>query len=103
MEINKENKESFLKKEKSNQSISFKTLKSIESEEKNISKLISIDIKLSENNIKKIEINSPDEIEDKINLFCKENNIPLNVKKFINNVILEELNKNIIKCKYYFI
>jgi len=103
MEINKENKESFLEKEKSNQNISIKTLKSIESEEKNISKLISIDIKLSENNIKKIEINSPDEIEDKINLFCKENNIPLNVKKFINNVILEELNKNIIKCKYYFI
>ncbi len=103
MEINKDNKELFLEKEKSNQNISIKTLKSIESEEKNISKLISIDIKLSENNIKKIEINSPDEIEDKINLFCKENNIPLNVKKFINNVILEELNKNIIKCKYYFI
>ena len=105
MEVNKENKESIIEKDKSSQNNnnSLLNLKSAKPEEKNKRIVLSIDIKLSENNIKTIEINSDDEIEDKINLFCKDNNIPLNAKKYINNVILQELNKNILKCKFYFI
>ena len=104
MEIIKENKELLSDKYNSNQNHSSQlNLKSVIPEYKNNRVVLSIDIKLSDNNIQKIEINSGDEIENKINLFCKDNNISLNTKKYINNIILEELNKNIVKCKFYFI
>ena len=105
MEINKDIKESIIEEDKlsQNNTNSLLCLKSAEPEEENNRVVLSIDIILSENNIKTIEIHSGDEIENKINLFCKDNNIPLNIKQYINNSILKELNKNIEKCKFYFI
>lgn len=100
MENNDENKRSITEKEKN---ISLFSLKTLESQEINDSPLLSVDIKIKENDIKKIEINSVNEIEDKINHFCKENNIQMNAKKLIQNVIIQELNKKILECKSYII
>ncbi len=95
MENNEENKTLIREK---NENFSLFSLKNSESEE-NASPLLSVDIKIKENNIKNIKINSVDEIDDKINLFCQENNIPNNAKKYIQIVIIQELNKKIAQCK----
>ena len=94
MENNQENKTPIGEKK----NFSLFSLKNSESEE-NVSPLLSVDIKIKENNIKNIRISSVDEIDDKINLFCQENNIQNNAKKYIQNIIIQELNKKIAQCK----
>ena len=97
-------KEPILEKvDKPKENISLTSLKILESQKINNSPLLTIDIQLKENNIKKININSVDEIDDKINEFCKDNNISSNGKKYIKNILLQELNKKISKCKFHFI
>ena len=70
--------------------------------EENKSTLLSIDIQLNENNTKKFELNSSDNLDQKLNSFCEENNIPESAKKYIHNSILEKLSQNKIECKYIF-
>ena len=70
--------------------------------EENKSTLLSIDIQLDENNTKKFELNSSDDLDQKLNSFCEENNIPEPAKKYIHNSILEKISKNKIECKYIF-
>ena len=70
--------------------------------EENKSTLLSIDIQLDENNTKKFELNSSDDLEQKLNSFCEENNLPESAKKYIHNSILEKLSQNKIECKYIF-
>ena len=57
--------------------------------EENKSTLLSIDIQLDENNTKKFELNSSDDLDNKLNAFCEENNLPDSAKKYIHNSILE--------------
>ena len=66
------------------------------------STLLSIDIQLDENNTKKFELNSSDDLDQKLNSFCEENNIPESAKKYIHNSILEKISQNKIECKYIF-
>ena len=66
------------------------------------STLISIDIQLDENNTKKFELNSSDDLEQKLNLFCKENNLPDSAKNYIHNSILEKIAQDKIECKFIF-
>ena len=104
MRINKKNKELILIKEnKKKENASFLSLKYLNTENINKPPILSIDIQLKENDIKKIKLNSVDEIEDKITLFCKENKIPSHGKKYIKKILLQELNKKISNCKYHFI
>ena len=70
--------------------------------EENKSTLLSIDIQLDENNTKKFELNSSDDLDQKLNSFCEENNIPESAKKYIHNSILEKISQNKIECKYIF-
>ena len=70
--------------------------------EENKSTLLSIDIQLDENNIKKFELNSSDDLDQKLNSFCEENNLPESAKKYIHNSILEKISQNKIECKYIF-
>ena len=70
--------------------------------EENKSTLLSIDIQLDENNTKKFVLNSSDDLDQKLNSFCEENNIPESAKKYIHNSILEKLSQNKIECKYIF-
>ena len=68
--------------------------------EENKSTLLSIDIQLDENNTKKFELNSSDDLDQKLNSFCEENNLPESAKKYIHNSILEKISQ--IECKYIF-
>ena len=70
--------------------------------EENKSTLLSIDIQLDENNTKKFELNSSDDLDQKLNSFCEENNLPESAKKYIQNSILEKFAQNKIECKYIF-
>lgn len=70
--------------------------------EENKSTLLSIDIQLDENNTKKFELNSSDDLDQKLNSFCEENNLPESAKKYIHNSILEKISQNKIECKYIF-
>ena len=70
-------------------------------EENNLT-LLSIDIQLDENNIKKFELNSSDDLDQKLNSFCEENNLPESAKIYIHNSILEKISQNKIECKYIF-
>ena len=70
--------------------------------EENKSTLLSIDIQLDENNTKKFELNSSDDLDQKLNSFCEENNLPESAKIYIHNSILEKLSQNKIECKYIF-
>ena len=72
-----------------------------EEEEEKLSS-ISIDIQLDENNTKKFELNYSDDLEQKLNSFCEENNLPESAKKYIQNSILEKFAQNKIECKYIF-
>ena len=109
MESNNNYKESISESQsniKDNKTITLstlKTLKTLKSKKLNHSPLLSLYLKIGENNFKKLEINTPDEIEEKINLFYQEYNIPSQAKKDIHNLIIKELNKKILECKYYFI
>lgn len=90
MKTYKEYKESFMKENP------------IKLNEEEKSSLISIDIQLDENNTKKFELNSSDDLDNKLNAFCEENNLPDSAKKYIHNSILEKISQNKIKCKYIF-
>lgn len=104
MRINKKNKKLILSKEKKKkENASLLLLKTLDSAKINNTPLLFIDIQLKENNIKNISLNSVDEIEDKMNLFCKDNNISTHGKKYIKNILLEKLNKKISDCKFHFI
>ena len=104
MKINKKNKElKFGKENKKKENTSLLLLNTLEPMKINNSKFLSIDIQLKENDIKNIKLNSADEIDDKMNLFCKENNIPSHGKKYIKNILLQEINKKISNCKFHFI
>ena len=70
--------------------------------EENKSTLLSIDIQLDENNTKKFVLNSSDDLDQKLNSFCEENNLPESAKKYIHNSILEKISQNKIECKYIF-
>ena len=80
MKTYKEYKESFMKENP------------IKLNEEEKSSLISIDIQLDENNTKKFELNSSDDLNNKLNAFCEENNLPDSAKKYIHNSILEKYN-----------
>lgn len=66
------------------------------------SPLFSLDIQLDEDSTKKFEINSFDELDEKLNIFCKENKIPENAKKYIYDSIMEKIGQNKNDCKYIF-
>ena len=61
--------------------------------------LISIDIKIDENNSKKFEINSFDELDNKLNAFCEENKLSETAKKYIYDSMMEKMNQNKNECK----
>jgi hypothetical protein len=72
----------------------------IESKDDQLSPILSIDIQLDEENSKKFEINSIDELSTKLDEFCTKNNIPENTKKYINDSILEKIDQKEHNCKY---
>ena len=72
----------------------------IESKDDQLSPILSIDIQLDEENSKKFEINSIDELSTKLDEFCTKNNIPENTKKYINDSILEKIDQKELNCKY---
>lgn len=73
-----------------------------EYKENGFSKLLSIDIQLDENTTKKFEVNTIDELDKKLNLFCEENNLSESAKKYIYDLIMEKMNQNPNECKYTF-
>ena len=82
---------------KDNQAYSIDT-KNEDSQNKQQS-LINIQINLGDGKIKELKIDSIDNIEESINDFCIENNLPIEAKKPIKNLLLKELNKKISECK----
>lgn len=56
-------------------------------------------IYIDENNSKKFEIYSFDELDNKLNSFCEENKLPETAKKYIYDSIMEKINQNPDKCK----
>ena len=71
-----------------------------EYKENGFSKSLSIDIQLDENTTKKFEVNTIDELDKKLNLFCEENNLSESAKKYIYDLIMEKMNQNPNECKY---
>ena len=65
--------------------------------------LVKVEINLGNNNVKELNIHSMNDIEKEIDDFCRENNLPKETKIPIKNLLLEELNKKIKKCKPYFL
>ena len=65
--------------------------------------LIKIEINIGNDQIKELNINSMENIDKSINDFCEENNLPKEAKLPIKNLLLEELNKKITQCKFYFL
>ncbi len=95
------NKESIFENEDNKKkSISLTSLKTLESQKIKNSPLLSIDIQLKDNDFKKISLYSVDEIDDKINKFCNDNEISSNGKIYIKNILIQELNKKISNCKF---
>ena len=101
MKTYQEYKESLLQeKENLKKSFTSKELKKLNDNEE--SPLFSIDIQLDEENTKKFEVYSFDELDEKLNIFCEENNIPENAKKYIYDSIKEKLGQHEEGCKYIF-
>ena len=99
MKTYKEYKESLIEENNPSEfkdNISFKSKKQNED-----TPILSIDIQIDENNSKKFEINSFDELDNKLNSFCEENKLPESAKKYIYNSIMEKINQNQnqAKCK----
>jgi len=65
--------------------------------------LISIQIEIGDNKAKELKIDSIDDVDKSINDFCVENNLPIEAKASIKNLLLEEIEKKITQCKSYFI
>ena len=70
-------------------------------EDSHNSQLIKIEINIGDGIIKELNIYSMDDIEKSIIDFCKENNLPEEAKTPIKNLLIQELNKKITKCKLY--
>ena len=97
MKTYKEYKESFIKE---NNPSEFKDNNSFKLKNQNeVTPKLSIDIQIDENNSKKFEIYSFDELDNKLNSFCEENKLPETAKKYIYDSIMEKINQNSDKCK----
>ena len=97
MKTYKEYKESFVKE---NNPSEFEDNDSFKSKKQNeVAPILSIDIQIDENNSKKFEINTFDELDNKLNSFCEENKLPETAKKYIYDSIMEKINQNSDKCK----
>ena len=66
------------------------------------SSLIKVEINLGNGIIKELDVNSMDDIDKSINNFCLENKLSKEIKIPIKNYLLDELNKKISQCKFYF-
>lgn len=103
MEIKKIIKLNSKKENKQSENLFLLTSKTLETYKINNYPLLSLDIQLKESIYKNIEINSVEEIGTKLDLFCTHNNISPQGKKYIKNILLQEINNQISKCKLYFI
>ena len=65
--------------------------------------LIKVEINIGNGIIKELDINSMDDIDKSINNFCLENKLSKEAKIPIKNYLLDELNKKISQCKWYFL
>ena len=92
MKTYKEYKESFIKE---NNPSEFKD----NSKQNDVNPILSIDIQIDENNSKKFEINSLDELDFKLNSFCEENKLSKTARKYIYDSIMEKINQNQDECK----
>ena len=72
-------------------------------EDNNNKSLIKVEINIGNNQIKELDIISMNDIDNTINDFCIENNLPKEAEESIKKLIIEELDKKIIQCKLYFI
>lgn len=61
--------------------------------------LLSIEIQLTETESATLIINDDDVIDDKIVSFCKEHNLPNEVKELITEQVMEQLENQISHCK----
>ena len=61
--------------------------------------LFSIDIQLTNTDFATLTINENDDIENKIKLFCEENNLPSTAESIINEQVMNQLNNQILECK----
>ena len=97
MKTYKEYKESFIKE---NNPSEFKDNNSFKSKnQKEVTPILSIDIQIDKNNSKKFEINSFDELDNKLKSFCEENKLPETAKKYIYDSIKEKIYQNSDRCK----
>ena len=62
--------------------------------------LLSIEIQLSETETATLNIMEDDVIEERVDLFCKENNLTEEAKKVITDQVTEQLNAQIDQCIY---
>lgn len=98
----KEYKESFIEEKDSSTFKENSSKQSIKDENNgnDSSLFLSIDIQVDENNCKKFELNTIDELDQKLNSFCEENKLDESAKKYIHNSIIEKINQSKIKeCK----
>lgn len=67
-----------------------------DSSEDNI--LLSIDIQLTEDETATLEIKENEDIEDKVNEFCEQYHMSSNLKKILNEQVMEHLEYQINQC-----
>lgn len=60
--------------------------------------LLSIEIQLSENETATLSIMDDDVIEEKVEQFCKNHNLPSSVKKMITEQVMQQLESQINEC-----
>ena len=72
-------------------------------ENQNNKSLIKVEINLGGDNVKELNINSLNNLDESINEFCTENKISKEANSTIKKILLDELNKKIELCKYYII
>lgn len=60
--------------------------------------LLSIDIELTEDNTAVLEIRGKDNINYKINDFCKKNNLSEEIKTHLTNLVKQKIQKEIKDC-----
>ena len=62
--------------------------------------LLSIEIQLSETETATLNIMEDDVIEERVDLFCKENDLSDEAKKVITDQVTEQLNAQIDQCMF---
>lgn len=72
------------------------SLNNDDSSEDNI--LLSIDIQLTEDETATLEIKENEDIEDKVNEFCEQYHMSSNLKKILNEQVMEHLEYQINQC-----